>query len=493
MANKRYYTYGYTPDGKRVDMYVQDGRAYLSDGTRLPYGYTVQTKAGIYKMGDSGGYSVSQHNMPTLAPPTIDKNNPLFRNLTFQPTKNYSQLAQNMYKPIYDAKVTAIRNRLNLDKQALSSQIDATNRMYDKQVQEQNRMTDISKSNYSNETLNRGLGRSTIATTGLASMDMANQRMVNDINEVRNSALQNIHGRIQALSENAHAELFDLESNRALEEQNLAWQLEDRDRSHWLQEAQINAPMYQDILRRQWDIDDKMYNNAMGQYMYDMNLERELAGLRDGTPENILSTKLWQQELDRNRQKAMEEFDIWAENELKKYTPGTLAYKAEQARLAQAKEMMKYEASLRPQSSGYSGYGGYSRGSQSKSSSGYTNDDYTAYNQAITALNYINSNPELSTVQKISQLEQLERDMQSDLVYKDTVNPNMQKEIQQRIIAEKDKLYKKLYGQYNQVYRSVRKQDSKPKQDNKPKQSAISRFLKWLNDGATPTPGSWKK
>ena len=482
MAKKRYDTYGYTPDGKRVSMYVQDGQTYLSDGTRLPSGYTVQTKGGIYKMGDSGGYGVSQHNMPTLAPPTIDKDNPLFQNLTFQPTKNYSQLGQNMYKPIYDAKTTAIRNRLNLDKQALSSQIDATDRMYDKQVHEQNRMTDTSKSNYSNETLNRGLGRSTIATTGLASMDMANQRMVNDINEVRNSALQNIHGRIQSLSENAHAELSDLEGNRALEEQNLAWQLEDRDRGHWLQEAQINAPMYQDILRRQWDVDDKMYNNTMGQYMYDMNLERELAGLRGGTPENTLSTKSWQQELDRNRQKAMEEFDIWE--------------KAEQAKLDRDKELMQYEASLRPQSSGYGGYGGYggySRGGQNKSSPGYTNDDYTAYNQAITALNYINSNPELSPVQKISQLEQLDRDIQSDLVYKDTVNPNMQKEIQQRIISEKDKLYKQRYGQYNQVYKNVRKQDSKSKQNNKPKQSAISRFLKWLNDGATSTPGSWKK
>ena len=482
MAKKRYDTYGYTPDGKRVSMYVQDGQTYLQDGTRLPSGYTVQTKGGIYKMGDSGGYGINQHNMPTLAPPTIDKDNPLLQNLTFQPTKNYSQLGQNMYKPIYDAKTTAIRNRLNLDKQALSSQIDATDRMYDKQVQEQNRMTDTSKSNYSNETLNRGLGRSTIATTGLASMDMANQRMVNDINEVRNSALQNIHGRIQALSENAHAELSDLEGNRALEEQNLAWQLEDRDRGHWLQEAQINAPMYQDMLRRQWDIDDKMYNNAMGQYMYDMNLERELAGLRGGTPENMLSTKSWQQELDRNRQKAMEEFDIWE--------------KAEQAKLDRDKELMQYEASLRPQSSGYSGYsgyGGYSRGNQSRPSSGYTNDDYTAYNQAVTALNYINSNSELSPVQKISQLEQLDRDIQSDLVYKDTVNPNMQKEIQQRIISEKDKLYKQQYGQYNQVYKNVRKQDSKSKQNNKSKQSAISRFLKWLNDGATSTPGSWKK
>ncbi|HSH52799.1 MAG TPA: hypothetical protein VK982_13825, partial [Bacteroidales bacterium] len=192
-----------------------------------------------------------------------------------------------------------------------------------------------------------------------------------------------------------------------------------------------------------------------------------------------LSTKSWQQELDRNRQKAMEEFDILE--------------KAEQSKLDRDKELMRYEASLRPQNSGYGGYGGYSRGSQSKSSPGYTNDDYTAYNQAVTALNYINSNPELSPVQKISQLEQLDRDMQSDLVYKDTVNPNMQKEIQQRVIAEKDKLYKKIYGQYNQVYKNVRKQDSKPKQNKKPKQSAISRLLKWLNDGATPTPGSWKK
>ena len=145
MANKRYYTYGYSPDGKRVDMYIDNGQTYLSDGTRLPIGYSVQTKGGIYKMGDSGGYRTSGHNIPTPTVPTIDENNPLLKNLTFNSDKNYSQLGSDMYKPVYDAKIDAIRNRLNLDTQALDSQIGKIDRMYDQNIQTQNEMTERAK------------------------------------------------------------------------------------------------------------------------------------------------------------------------------------------------------------------------------------------------------------------------------------------------------------------------------------------------------------
>ena len=202
MAKKRYDTYGYTPDGKRVDVYVQDGQTYLRDGTRLPFGYTVQTQGGIYKMGDGGGYRVSSHNIPSLLN-FYNQNNAqnMFNNMfKFSSDKDYGQLGANMYKPIYDAKSDAIRNRLNLDTQMLNTNIGKINRMYDQHVQAQHDMNEQAKSAYSNQTLNRGLGRSTIATTGMASMDVANQKQVASINESRALALQDINSRIQALS-----------------------------------------------------------------------------------------------------------------------------------------------------------------------------------------------------------------------------------------------------------------------------------------------------
>ena len=90
---KRYGTYGYSPDGKRVDMYVENGQTYLSDGTRLPSGYSVQTKGGIYKMGDKGGYSANEHNTPQYKP--VDLNSYL-QNFKFQSDKDYNQLGKDM-------------------------------------------------------------------------------------------------------------------------------------------------------------------------------------------------------------------------------------------------------------------------------------------------------------------------------------------------------------------------------------------------------------
>lgn len=445
MAKKRYDTYGYSPDGKRIDMYVQDGQTYLQDGTRLPSGYTVNTKGGIYKMGDGGGYGVNSHNLPSLSgyskqDSIQDMFNSLFK---FNSDKDYSKMGQDMYKPVYDAKSDAIRNRLNLDRQALDAQTGQIDRIYDQNVQAQNEMNEVAKTDYSNQTLNRGLGRSTIATTGMASMDVANQKQVASINEGRALALQDIHSRIQALTENANQELSTLDSNKLLEERNLAWQLEDRDRGHWLEEAKLNAPMMLNSQQRQWDLEDRQYANAMEQYAYDMGLERNLAGFRGGTLENTLSEKQWQQEMGREAEKTMQEFDLWAENELKRYTPGTNAYKVKQAEIAEAKEMLRYEMSLRPSGGGYSGYSG---GKSMPSGSGYNKFDYDvydAYAQLSSNIGYqvgnSGGNPNAYSNATRS-LDQLKAEMLKDPRFMNETTPQMRELIFKDMEAQK-KMY----------------------------------------------------
>ena len=428
MTSKRYDTYGYTPDGKRVDVYVQDGQTYLRDGTRLPFGYTVQTQGGIYKMGDGGGYRVSSHNTPSLLN-SYNQNNAqnMFNNMfKFSSDKDYGQLGANMYKPIYDAKADAIRNRLNLDTQMLNTNTGKINRMYDQYVQAQHDMNEQAKSAYSNQTLNRGLGRSTIATTGMASMDVANQKQIASINESRALALQDINSRIQALTENANQELSTLDANRLIEEQNLAWQLEDRDRQHWLQEAQLNAPLMMNTQQRLWDLEDRDYNNAMEQYMYDMGLERSLASHRSGTPENMLSNKEWQQTLRRDAEKAINDFEVWAENELKKYTEGEIAHEVKKAELAEAKEMLEFQARLARQGGGggYGGSGGsgynkfdydvYDAYAQLASNIGYQTESASAYGGTVSSYN-----------QAIKDIDKLKAEMLKDPRFMNETTPQM--------------------------------------------------------------------
>ena len=480
MANKRYDTYGYTPDGKRVDVYVENGQTYLRDGTRLPSGYTVQTQGGIYKMGDGGGYGVNAHNVPSLSNNFTQNNmQDIFNNLfKFSSDKDYGKLGSDMYKPVYDAKSDAIRNRLNLDTQMLNTNIGKTNRMYDQYVQQQHDMNEQAKNEYSNQTLNRGLGRSTIATTGMAGMDVANQKQVASLNESRALALQDLHGRIQALTENANQELSTLDSNRAIEERNLAWQLEDRDRQHWLQEAQLNAPLMMNAQQRQWDLEDRDYSNAMEQYNYDMGLERALAGHRGGTPENTLSNKEWQREMSRNAEKVEQEFDLWAENELKRYTPGTNAYKVKQAEIAEAKEMLRYQMSL---SGGGRGYGGYGSSSSKSPYKGADYDMYDGFKQVTDYINYMsNQNGVHGYQQGLDELQKLKYSMANDPRFQTQTTPAMRNKIMKELNNTENYYKNKIkYGanwEYPQQGNNVQKQLQKDfPLSNNSKQKAIKK------------------
>lgn len=46
--SSRYNTTVYTPEGNAVSGYIQDGKTYLSDGTRIGEGYTSVDKSGRY-------------------------------------------------------------------------------------------------------------------------------------------------------------------------------------------------------------------------------------------------------------------------------------------------------------------------------------------------------------------------------------------------------------------------------------------------------------
>lgn len=44
----------YDPYGNKMSGYAIDGKAYLSDGSRIPTGYTAETKGGLFTMGQDG-------------------------------------------------------------------------------------------------------------------------------------------------------------------------------------------------------------------------------------------------------------------------------------------------------------------------------------------------------------------------------------------------------------------------------------------------------
>ncbi len=151
----------------------------------------------------------------------------------------YSQ-AQKEIDPSYNAKVTAMNNALASQQQALEQQKGGVNGNFDTMVSSQNRNNNLSKNNLSNQMLGRGLGRSSIVTSGMAQQDQINNRMVGDIENQRQGALSDIDARKSLLAENNASALAQLEADKINEYYKLARQLQDRDVADWYNERNDN-------------------------------------------------------------------------------------------------------------------------------------------------------------------------------------------------------------------------------------------------------------
>ena len=110
--------------------------------------------------------------------------------------KTFAAGAEDEVNPQYNAQVAVIKNQLAENKLAYAKQKTSLNTNYDTQVTDQNRVNSSNKTNYSNVLTNRGLGRSSIAATGLAEMDQVNSRNVGTINTSRTGALNSIDASI---------------------------------------------------------------------------------------------------------------------------------------------------------------------------------------------------------------------------------------------------------------------------------------------------------
>jgi len=113
-----------------------------------------------------------------------------------QRINQYGTAAANEINPQYNSKVQILKNTLAQNKLALQQQKTGVNSNYDTQVSDQNLSNNSNKSNYSDILTSRGIGRSSIAATGLAEMDQVNNRYVDRINSGRTDALGNIDANI---------------------------------------------------------------------------------------------------------------------------------------------------------------------------------------------------------------------------------------------------------------------------------------------------------
>lgn len=148
---------------------------------------------------------------------------------TYQPGQTYDNFkdqATNQYAPVYNEKVNALKASLAQNLAALEGQKTGINQNYDTQVTSQNINNRQAKNNMSNTMLGRGLGRSSVVTSGLGEQDMVNNRVVNGINTFRNTALGNVDAQKSATEIGTNDQIAGMSSDLQTQIMALAQQLQ---------------------------------------------------------------------------------------------------------------------------------------------------------------------------------------------------------------------------------------------------------------------------
>ena len=143
-------------------------------------------------------------------------------------SNKYVQQAQAQLKGQYETNKNNLQNNFNQNMNDLDSQVGEINKEYDGYVEHAKNAGEANKQNYNNNTLNRGLGRSSIATTGIAGIQNQTDKNVVNINNQRQSQMDNIAKLKDMLRNNLTNSLSSLESEYNSNVNSLAMQLQQR-------------------------------------------------------------------------------------------------------------------------------------------------------------------------------------------------------------------------------------------------------------------------
>ena len=108
--------------------------------------------------------------------------------------KKYLEEAKAMLSGQFNTNRVQLNNSFNQNVSSLEGQKGGVNQNFDNQLEQNARNTTRSKNQYNNNTLARGIGRSTVATSGMAGIQDSGNRIAGEVNQSRTDAL----GQIEA-------------------------------------------------------------------------------------------------------------------------------------------------------------------------------------------------------------------------------------------------------------------------------------------------------
>lgn len=154
---------------------------------------------------------------------------------------DYKALALQQLNPAVNQKIQALKNAALASKQSLDQSKEGINSNYDQQTEDQNMQNTVNKNNLSNSALGRGLGRSSIVTSGLSENDAINTKYLNRIASARAGTLNNIEQQKSLIDMNNENSIAQMNADLQNEAAALGRQLQDSDWTKNFQEKQFNA------------------------------------------------------------------------------------------------------------------------------------------------------------------------------------------------------------------------------------------------------------
>ena len=143
-------------------------------------------------------------------------------------SKQYLNQAIEMLSGNKQSEITQNQNAYNTNLQSLEGQKAGVNQNFDRQLEQNSINTTMNKNQYLNNSLARGIGRSTIATSGAAGIQDSGNRRANYVEQDRVNALNNIEAQKSILQQNLQATLLGIETDYNSQAMKLAMDLEDR-------------------------------------------------------------------------------------------------------------------------------------------------------------------------------------------------------------------------------------------------------------------------
>lgn len=175
---------------------------------------------------------------------------------------NYIEEARKQLQGQFDTAKNELQGNYEKDFYELDSQTGTMNKQYDGQIQSSKETGENNKASYNNSTINRGLGRSTIATTGITGIDNTTAKNVTALEGQRQLQLDNIDKLKTLLRNNLTNSLSSLNSSYNSNLNSLASQLQEKEEARRLQQEQLAWQKQQwqaemDLKKNQYNTDTK--------------------------------------------------------------------------------------------------------------------------------------------------------------------------------------------------------------------------------------------